>query len=84
VSTDTTTAETVKRVIRESLQLEADAEISDDMALSGGEYDLDSLDMLLVVTNLEKAFGIKIANDQLGPETFSSVATIVAFVEQNR
>ncbi|MFG0304695.1 MAG: acyl carrier protein [Phycisphaerales bacterium JB040] len=79
-----TTSETVRRVIRESLQLEADAEIPDDMELAGGEYDLDSLDMLLIVTNLEKAFGIKIANDDLGPETFSSVSTVVAFVEQNR
>lgn len=79
-----TTSETVKRVIRESLQLEEDLEISDDMQLAGGEYDLDSLDMLLIVTSLEKAFGMKIPNEQLGPETFSSVGKIVAFVEQAR
>ena len=78
------TSDTVKRVIRESLQLEDDAAIPDDMTLAGGEYDLDSLDMLLIVTNLEKAFGIKIENDKLGPDTFSSVSSIVAFVEERR
>ena len=78
------TSETVKRVIRESLQLEPELEIADDMTLSGGEYDLDSLDMLLIVTSLEKAFGMKIPNDKLGPETFASVGTIVAFIEQSR
>ena len=73
--------DTVKRVMKESLQLGAGDEIADDMQLTGGEYDLDSLDKLLIVSSLEKEFGIKFSNDQLGPESFSSVPSIVALLE---
>lgn len=78
------TADTVKRVIRASLQLDPEVTIADDMALSGGEHDPDSLDMLLIVTSLEREFGIKIPNDRLGTEMFSSVQTIVSLIERER
>lgn len=78
------TSDVVKRVICESLQLDSNVVISDDTELSGGEYAPDSLDMLLIVTNLEREFGIKIPNAQIGPETFSSVRRIVDFIEKYR
>jgi acyl carrier protein len=52
------------------------------MPLMGGEYDLDSLDVLLVVTNIEKEFGIKIADRQVGRQAFATVATLAAFVDE--
>ncbi len=78
------TIDSVKQVIRESLRLGEDAELADDMPLVGGEYDLDSLDMLLVVTNIEKAFGIKIPERELGKHVFESITTLAGFVERQR
>lgn len=75
------TTDRVKRVLRTSLKLGDGAEVGDDMPLVGGEYDLDSLDILLLVTNLEREFGIKIPNESLGREAFASVGTLSAFVE---
>lgn len=72
----------VKEVLRESLKLGEDAPIADDMPLIGGEYDLDSLDILLVVTNIEKQFAIKIPNESVGREAFASVTTLAGFVER--
>ncbi|MCA9298472.1 MAG: acyl carrier protein [Phycisphaerales bacterium] len=81
MSQDEGTLARVKQVIRESIQLDADSEIPDDMALVGGEHDLDSLDMLLVVTSLEKEFGIRIASESLGPEVFTDVRTLSEFID---
>ncbi|MGH7245237.1 MAG: acyl carrier protein [Phycisphaerales bacterium] len=75
------TIDRIKRVIRESLRLGPDAQLGDDMSLLGGEYDLDSLDILLVVTNIEKEFGFKIDDKVIGRQAFASIATLSAFVD---
>ena len=59
-------------------------EIDDRMALVGGEHDLDSLDILLVITRIEKEFGIKIADRAVGRRAFTDVATLADFVEAQR
>lgn len=81
---DADTVHRIKRVIRDSLKLAADARIDDDMPLIGGEYDLDSLDILLLVTNIEKEFGIKIPNESVGRDVFTNVTALVSFVERHR
>ena len=47
--------EQVKTILRRDLRLGADATIADDMPLVGGPTDLDSIDILLLVSSLEKA-----------------------------
>lgn len=84
MSANAATLGAIKEVLRECLQLDPQAPIDDDMPLIGGDHDLDSLDMLLVVTSLEKEFDIKIPNEQLGPEIFSSVRAISDFIAQQR
>jgi len=81
---DQDTVGRVKEVLRESLRLGAGAPITDDMSLVGGDYDLDSLDILAIVTGMEKEFGIKIPNEAVGREAFSSVATLSRFVDSMR
>lgn len=81
---DVQTLHRVKRIIRDSLKLGADADIGDAMPLIGGEYDLDSLDILLVVTNIEKEFAIKIPNEAVGREAFANVTTLAEFVESHQ
>ena len=42
---------------------------------------LDSLDIILIVEELEKQFGISIEADQILPENFASLRTLEAFVQ---
>jgi 3-hydroxyacyl-[acyl-carrier-protein] dehydratase len=74
--------ERVKTIIRRDLKLGADIDIADDMPFFQSEVDLDSLDMLLLVTSIEKEFGIKIANEAVGRQVFESVATLAAYITQ--
>ncbi len=78
------TIERIKTILRRDLKLGAAAAISDDMPLVGGELDLDSLDMLLLVTSVEKEFGIKIASGSIGREVFQSVGTLAQFIVNQR
>jgi acyl carrier protein len=78
------TIETVKAVLRRDLKLGADAQISDDMPLIGGEFDLDSLDILLLVTSIEKEFGLRMGDKEISRDAFKSVATLAAFIDARR
>lgn len=78
------TAETlirVKRVTRVCLRVGEETAIEDKMPLVGGEYDLDSLDILLIITELEKEFGVKIREGQMGKATFEDIESLSAFIE---
>ena len=72
----------VKDVIRECLKLEQSVEIPDEMEFRGGQYDVDSLDVLLIITELERRFGISISDGQMSKEDFASVATLAKLVER--
>jgi acyl carrier protein len=75
------TVERIKVLLRRDLKLGDAAVIADDMPLAGGEFDLDSLDMLLLITSLEKEFGVRIVEGSIKREAFASVATLAAFIE---
>ena len=75
--------EQVKTILRRDLKLGPAAHIPDDMPLVGGEMDLDSLDILLLVSSLEKHFGIKIPNEVVGRWAFQNVSTLAKFVQEN-
>lgn len=74
----------VRSILRRDLKLGPDASIPDDAPLVGGDMDLDSLDILLVVSSLEKRFAIKIPNEVVGRWIFQNVATLAKFVQDNR
>lgn len=75
------TIDRVKQIVRDSLKLTPEAKMDDHMPLIGGEHDFDSLDVLLVVTNIEKEFGIKIPDRKVGRQVFTSIDTLAQFVE---
>ncbi|MEM7626683.1 MAG: acyl carrier protein [Planctomycetota bacterium] len=75
------TLDQVKDILRRDLKLGSDFEITDDMPLVGSELDLDSLDFLMVVTSVEKQLGYKIPNEDIGPDIFTSVATLAGYLE---
>lgn len=75
---DVALATRVKDLLRRDLRLGADAEIADDMPLIGGEFDLDSLDVVMLMNSIEKHFGVKLARDGSAEALFAGVDTIVA------
>ena len=75
------TIQRVKTVLRTSLKLDDGAVLADDMPLVGGEYDMDSLDILLVITNVEKEFGVKISEGTMDRSAFATIRTLADFVE---
>ncbi len=79
----TQTSERIKVLLRRDLKLGEDAEVRDDTPLLGGDFDLDSLDVLLIVTSVEKEFGIKIPNEAVSQEAFANVTTLARFVEDH-
>ena len=82
--TETETLHRVKLVLRDCLKLGPEAVITDEMPLVGGVHDLDSLDILLIVTSMEKEFGIKIPNESVGRAAFATVSTLAGFVDSMR
>jgi len=78
------TLDRIKTILRRDLKLGESTLIADTMPLVGGELDLDSLDMLLLVTSVEKEFGIKVANGSIGRTVFQTVETLAKFIDAQR
>lgn len=70
----------VKVIMRRDLKLGTDFPIADDMPFFGGEADIDSLDILLLLGSVEKEFKIKIPNEAVGKQVFQSVETLVNYI----
>jgi 3-hydroxyacyl-[acyl-carrier-protein] dehydratase len=81
VAGQTDLAAKIKELIRRDLKLGDDLELTDETPLFGGDLDLDSLDALLLVSSIEKAFGIKIPNESIGKEIFADVQTLVGYLQ---
>lgn len=77
------TLDQVKALIRQELKLGADEALDDDMPLMGGELDLDSLDVLLLVTGVEKRFGLKFASETVDQAIFKSVRSLARHIERH-
>ena len=69
-------------MIIETLRLETvkPEDILDDTPLFGEGLGLDSIDALELVVALEKEFGIKITDDEVGPQVFQNIGTLAAFI----
>jgi 3-hydroxyacyl-[acyl-carrier-protein] dehydratase len=74
--------ERLKAIIRRDLKLGPDIAITGDMPFFGTDTDVDSLDILLLLTSIEKEFGVKVPNEKVGQEIFENVATLAAFIGQ--
>ena len=75
------TTDRLAEIHRRDLKLGNSAVIRPDTKLIGGDHDLDSLDVLMLITSVEKTFGIKIPNDEIRKDAFTSVATLAAYIE---
>ena len=59
-------------------------DIGDDDQLVGGDTGIDSIDVLELVMMIEKDYGIKIENKELGAKVFASVRTLAEFIAGKR
>jgi acyl carrier protein len=81
---DTLRAE-IKQAIIRSLRLPLTADdIGDDIPLFGEGLGLDSIDVLELVLELERSFGVAITDEATGARVLRTVNTIAEYVEANR
>ena len=55
-----------------------------DAQLVGGQTGLDSIDVLELVMMIEKDYGVKIDNKELGMKVFASVRALARYIHENR
>lgn len=73
--------EEIKQAIVRSLRLPISAqEIGDSTPLFGEGLGLDSIDVLELVLELERTFGVSITDEQTGSRVLQSVDTIAHFI----
>jgi 3-hydroxyacyl-[acyl-carrier-protein] dehydratase len=82
--TTTTTFDRVVAIMRRDLKLGPDLPVMSDTPFFGGDADIDSLDILLLLSSVEKEFGLRIPSEAVGREVFENVSTLVRYIEQNR
>ena len=81
VTSNSSTIHRMKELLREELKLDPEVPLADDEVLIGGDHDLDSLDVLLIISSVEKEFGIKIANEKIGKDVFRDLSTLAQFID---
>lgn len=75
--------EQVTAVLRDSLQLgERSRSFTPATRLLGALPELDSMAVINVVTALEQHFGFTVADDEISADTFETLGSLTAFVEQ--
>jgi acyl carrier protein len=75
----------IKQGIVRSLRLPISwQEIGDDTSLFDGGLGLDSIDVLELVLEIERQFGVSITDEQTGFQVLRSVNTIAEFVRAHR
>jgi len=75
----------LKQAIVRSLRLPiTPEEIANDTPLFGEGLGLDSIDVLELVLELERSFGVQIRDEQTGAAVLRSVDTIAEFVVSER
>ena len=58
--------------------------IDENARLVGGDLGLDSIDVLELVMMIEKDYGIRIDNKELGVKVFATLASLADYIHQNR
>jgi acyl carrier protein len=76
----------LKEIIIKALKLEdiAPDDIENEAPLFGEGLGLDSIDALELVVALEKTFGIKIPDEDVGRDAFGSVSVLADYVIKNK
>lgn len=79
----TPSKDTVGTAVREILETDlkfAGMDLPDDLAMVGDGLMLDSLDVLMLITAIEKRFGHKIPKGKLGAKSMPNIGGFIEFV----
>jgi acyl carrier protein len=77
------TLEEVRSVIGDALQLGERVKSFDGATrLLGSLPELDSMAVVTVITAIEEHFGVRVHDDEISAETFETLGTLAAFIEQ--
>jgi len=57
-------------------------DIKEDAQLVGGDLGIDSIDLLELVMMIEKDYGVKIDNKELGARVFASVRALAEYLKE--
>lgn len=82
---DTTASirEQLKSIILRSLRITdmSPQDLGDDQPLLGGELEIDSIDILQLVLEIERHFGIKLVQANFDQKSLESVSALAAVIE---
>lgn len=78
------TKEQLKSVIVKSLRLTDQnvTELRDDQPLMGGDLEIDSIDIMQLILEIERHFGIKLISGKFDPVVWKDVDSLAAAVEE--
>ena len=74
--------ERVQTIMRRDLKLGSDIIVNESTPFVGGDADIDSLDILMMLTSVEREFGIKINSQEMGKQIFQNVGTLVHYLTE--
>ena len=77
------TSQQLKEIIIAGLRIKdrTAADLSDDQQLLGGDLEIDSIDILQLILEIERRFGIKLVDGELDESDWRSIKTLAAAVE---
>ena len=58
-------------------------DIKEDDQLIGGNLGIDSIDVLEMVIMIEKDYGLKIDNRELGAKVFATIGALAGYIHEN-
>jgi acyl carrier protein len=73
----------LKLIIARGLRLpdEAVENFGDDQRLMGGDLEIDSIDILQIILEIERHFGIKLVTGKFEAEVWATIGSLAAAVE---
>jgi acyl carrier protein len=77
------TQQAVKTLLAQTLQLGPRADsLTTDSPLLGALPELDSMAVVTILTAMEEHFGFSVDDDEISADTFQTLGTLAAFVDQ--
>ncbi|MCL4488906.1 MAG: phosphopantetheine-binding protein [Chloroflexi bacterium] len=75
--------EQLKPIIVNSLRITdlSPEELRDDQPLMGGDLEIDSIDILQLILEIERHFGIRLVTGKLEPEVWKDINSLAATIE---
>jgi acyl carrier protein len=83
-STMESTVQQLKEIVIEGLRIKdrTAAEMPDDQPLMGGDIEIDSIDVLQLILEIERHFGIKLVEGEFDPSAWKTIASLAKVVDE--